>query len=537
MRLALLCLGLVVATAAAMAAPPPIIKVASRKFDHDKHAQVSAAGGKPASCASCHTFDASGARKAGREHPRCAQCHTYPRSCDLMKQAGPKGQARICQVCHTPTSRRCLPPDLPPPPKGDSFPSRFTHGKHLALGPSIEKDCAQCHAAQGAAERPKVTAHKLCSGCHNPNGASPTMAECQSCHQAPRGKAASPRPADPYRLGAFDHRAHHAASRQASCLGCHDKLVGAGANALPRPTMAGCQSRCHDGQKAFSAVGTRCTTCHKGRDPVAPVRQDLGFSHAAHAKRNVQIQRCGQCHAADAEGRLSPPLAKKDHMPCATSGCHLAEFMSRTTKICGTCHEAASPWQKTTSRSKPPVKPEWFERIDHASHLAKLGTLNNACASCHGDKLAGAPEPAGHDACAPCHGRGQALSMGQCGGCHVQSPSARAKVSPWSVRATFAHKQHATDPRSRGATKCTDCHKHVAAAKDLASIKAPRMADCEGCHDGKHTFKTTGFGCARCHTPPGGAKAKPAPARATNAGVGTAATMRIELAVNDKGAP
>jgi hypothetical protein len=238
------------------------------------------------------------------------------------------------------------------------------------------------------------------------------------------------------------------------------------------------------------------------------VRQDLGFLHGAHAGRNVQIQNCGQCHAVEADGRLTAPLAKKDHMPCAQSGCHQTEFASRTTKICGICHETASPWQRTTSRSKPPAKPEWFERIDHATHLAKLGTLNNACASCHGDKLAGAPEPRGHDACAPCHGRGQGPTMAQCAACHAQTPPPRAIVSEWSVRATFVHKQHAIDPRARGAaTRCVECHKQIGAAKDLASIKAPAMADCEGCHDGKHQFKTTGFGCARCHTPPGGAKA------------------------------
>ncbi len=517
MKIVLLGLGLMVAAAAAVAAPPPIIKVDNRKFDHDKHAQVSAAAGKPAMCASCHTFDANGEPRKGREHPRCAQCHTYPRSCDLMKTAGPRGQARICQVCHTPTSRRCLPPDLPPLPKTDSFQARFTHGKHLTLGSSIERDCVQCHAAQGPAAPPKVAAHKLCSGCHNPNGARPTMTDCQSCHQAPRAK--TPPPADPYRLGGFDHRAHHTISRQASCLGCHDKLLGAGENALPRPSMAGCQSRCHDGQKAFSAVGTRCTSCHKKSEAAVPVRQDVTFTHAAHAGRNVQIQNCGQCHTIEADGRLTAPLAKKDHMPCAMSGCHLNEYMSRTTKICGTCHEAASPWQKTVSRAKDPAKPEWFQRIDHASHLGKLGAQNNACTGCHGDKLAGGPEPAGHDACAPCHGRGTAPPMAMCAACHTPTPPSRAMVSQWSVRATFVHKQHATDPRSRGTTKCTECHKQIGAAKDLASIKAPLMADCEGCHNGKQSFKTTGFGCAKCHTPQG--EAKPAAVSMRAGEVGT----------------
>lgn len=503
-RAALVVLGLAALAAAAAAASPPIIKIGNRKFDHDKHARVAAAAGKPAACASCHTLDDRGAVKPGREHPRCAQCHTYPRSCDLMKRAGPKGQARVCQVCHTPTSTRCLPPDLPPPPKAASFQARFAHGKHVTLGASIEKDCVQCHAAQGpGGSAPKAAAHKLCSGCHNPSGARPTMADCQSCHQAPRAKAAPA--ADPYRLGAFDHRAHHAASRQASCLGCHDKLLGAGEHALPRPSMAGCQARCHDGQKAFSAVGTRCTTCHKGREAAPAVRQDLSFTHAAHARRNVRIDDCAQCHAAAADGTLSAPLAKKDHQPCAQGGCHQSEFMSRTTKICGICHELAAPWQKTASRAKPPAAPEWFERIDHATHLGKLGTLNNACASCHGDKLAGQPAPRGHDACAPCHGRGASLTMGQCAGCHTQAPPARAGASPWSVRATFVHAQHATDPRSRGPTRCIECHTQIAAAKELASIKPPRMADCEGCHDGKTTFKTTGFDCARCHTRPGAA--------------------------------
>jgi c(7)-type cytochrome triheme protein len=526
-------LGLGLAAAPASAAPPPIIKVDNRKFDHDKHAQASAGAGKPAMCASCHTFDANGVRKGGREHPRCAQCHTYPRSCDLMRTAGPKGQARVCQVCHTPTSNRCLPPDLPPPPKADSFQSRFTHGKHLALGPSIEKDCAQCHATQAPAERTKLNAHRSCAGCHNPNGARPSMTDCQSCHVAPRAKTTAPVAHDPYRLGGFDHRAHHNISRQASCVGCHDKLLGAGEAALPRPSMAGCQARCHDGQKAFSAVGTRCTSCHKGRDPAVPVRQDIGFTHAAHGNRNMQIQNCAQCHQVGTDGTLTAPLAKKDHQPCATSSCHLNEFMSRTTKICGTCHESASPWLKTVSRAKPPAKSEWFERIDHAAHLSKLGAAasNSACESCHGNKLAGSPAPEGHDACAPCHGRGQGPQMAQCAACHVQTPPARAMVSTWSVRATFVHKQHANDPRARGATtKCTECHKQVATAKDLASIKAPAMADCESCHNGKQTFKTTGFECARCHTPQG--EARPAPSAMRPGARGDA-----RLAVREPGEP
>src|SRR6185436_11212482 len=54
------------------------------------------------------------------------------------------------------------------------------------------------------------------------------------------------------------------------------------------------------------------------------------------------------------------------------------------------------------------------------------------------------------------------------------------------------------------------CHTQVAVAKDIVSLAPPRMADCDGCHDGRTAFKTTGFGCARCHGP----KAAASPRRA-----------------------
>jgi c(7)-type cytochrome triheme protein len=73
------------------------------------------------------------------------------------------------------------------------------------------------------------------------------------------------------------------------------------------------------------------------------------------------------------------------------------------------------------------------------------------------------------------------------------------QASPWNVAATFEHAKHAIDPRSHRPTACTACHTQIAAAKDMSSVALPRMADCDGCHDGKLAFKTTGFGCVRCH--------------------------------------
>ena len=495
------------ASAVALAAPP--IPVAKRKFDHDRHANAALASGKRAECADCHRMDAQGQPIKGKEHQRCAACHTYPSSCTTLQQPGPKGPARVCEVCHVAKRRTCLPADLPPPPKHPSFMARFAHTKHLAFGSGIEGGCVQCHEAQ-APVRPKAgDSHRLCATCHDAQGvaAQRPISNCQSCHVAFVATATTKPPADPYRLTGFDHRAHHISSnRSATCTQCHERPVGD----VPRPAMLGCETKCHDGKRAFSTVGTKCTLCHRGSEPPPPARTDVQFLHAAHANRNVKIDACATCHGVAADGRLAPPLANKDHMPCAASGCHQNEFASRATKICGVCHDTAAPWQKTVARAKPPAQPEWHETIDHAAHLARTGTANGACTSCHGEKLAGGPKPSSHEGCIDCHGRGARPArptMSDCGGCHLAQAPQRVVRNEWSVAAKFAqvdgHVKHATDKRTKKPAQCLDCHASVRAAKTLAQIKPATMLECDAaCHDGKVAFKTTGFDCARCHSAP-----------------------------------
>lgn len=503
----LLCLAV---AGIAIAAPP--IPVAQRKFDHDRHINAARASGKSAECQDCHRMDAQGTVLPGKEHKRCAACHTYPSSCTTLKTPGPKGPARVCEVCHVAKRKDCLPGDLPPPPKEESFTEKFTHGKHLSFGSGIEAGCVQCHEGQAPAPPPKGQSHKLCATCHNAGGvaAKKPISDCASCHvQGAMPKTGTP--PDAFRLTGFDHKTHHAASQKsATCTGCHDKLIGAADSALPRPSMLGCQNKCHDGQKAFSAVGTKCTQCHKGSEPAPATRTDMPFVHAVHASRNVKINDCATCHGVESDGKLTPPLAKKDHMPCAASGCHQTEFASKATKICGVCHDAVAPWQKITSRAKPPLKPEWYESIDHATHLAKIGsTANSACTSCHGDKLAGGPAPGGHDGCVGCHGKTARPAMNECGACHLKDKPAGAARSEWAVTAQFekanGHAKHAIDKRSNRPAQCFDCHPGVRTAKTLAQIKPTTMAECgDACHNGRTAFKTTGFDCSKCHSAPRG---------------------------------
>jgi c(7)-type cytochrome triheme protein len=99
--------------------------------------------------------------------------------------------------------------------------------------------------------------------------------------------------------------------------------------------------------------------------------------------------------------------------------------------------------------------------------------------------------------------------MTECAGCHRlgQSMGTLAPRDPgyrWYVRASFRHEQHASDPRTGQMTPCLLCHDQVVTATRLGEIGRPRMPQCDACHDGKIAFKTTGFGCARCHTQDGG---------------------------------
>ena len=507
--------GLVLSCVATAVAAPVVIPPQSRKFDHDRHA-AAAAGAKEgnrkvAKCENCHQMDAKGNRKPGKEHAiRCVTCHKDPITCAAVKVPGPQSPARRCAICHVPTAgTNCTPADMPPAPKAASFQAGFAHGKHLAFGAAIESRCGTCHKAQApvaAADAKAPAAHALCSSCHDGTVSKQLlMTDCAGCHKAPKPKAGPS--GNPFRLSKFDHRRHHTGANEASCTKCHTKeqIIAGGDQTVPRPDMLSCQKSCHDGARTFPAVGTTCTKCHNAGGGAAPQNIPAAFSHAKHAPRNVQISNCTACHALKPDGNLEPPGAGKNHMPCAASGCHQTEYASRPekTKICGVCHDKSIAWAKTVARMNESTNPEWFENMNHATHLEKKGQTNAACGDCHGDKLGGGKKPSGHEACSQCHGKGApAHAMTECAKCHVQTPPTRAVASEWSVAATFVHAKHATDPKTSKATQCVQCHADVKTAKDLASVRKPVMAACDSCHDGKATFKTTGYECARCHTKP-----------------------------------
>ena len=239
------------------------------------------------------------------------------------------------------------------------------------------------------------------------------------------------------------------------------------------------------GGTAFSTTA-HCGRCHD--EPRLAPGAAATFSHDAHARRfGARPFACLACHALDAGGLVDMMVTGKEHLPCAEAGCHGAtDFARAQPALCVICHAPGAPWTQPRRQVQPR---EWSTEIDHARHLANP---NMACGSCHGEA------PQSHAACTPCHARGQPPAMAQCEACHARTPQGRP-ASAWSVAATFDHATHRVDPRSGSPTPCTACHAGVDAAATRAAIARPTMATCDPCHDGATAFKTTGFGCARCH--------------------------------------
>jgi c(7)-type cytochrome triheme protein len=513
----LITLVVAVSTRAAVA-KPIVIKFEDRAaqgwhFDHKGHevaaAKAGGARGK-AACADCHQWKADGKMnlKGGQEHgTRCSKCHDEKST--KCRVDAVNTQLR-CQSCHRfPAGDPCYEPTPKALTKPANYPSTFNHGQHVGFKVAIEKDCANCHRKNAPAGSAPFVAHQRCFQCHGTKGNSIstkiTWDECSKCHEAAKPKP--PASGDPFRLGKFDHQKHHAESNQSSCTTCHTSMSGASATDVPRPKMDSCLKSCHDGSKAagkaFSAVGTKCTSCHNSPGGLTmPVTKGVAFSHEAHSKRNVNVNDCVACHSVQPDGTVMAPNTGKDHAPCSNASCHQNEFLSRTTKICFVCHEDSPvPWKKLAARMQDPSpKPEFFENISHASHLQKTGSTNAACTDCHGDKLGGGKPPKDHAACSQCHGKGPpAHSMNDCGKCHTRDALAKKAPSEWSVAATFNHQRHANDSRSRKNTNCTECHAEIAKSTSLATMAKPKMETCAGCHNGKVSFKTTGFDCAKCH--------------------------------------
>lgn len=490
-----------------------------RAFDHAGHAaKLRAKTGGSEGCAGiCHRVDLAGGwtQQRKKEHTRCFEgCHVFTTSCGEMA----RGVGRVCVTCHTNLKQGCLPAGTSAaPPASPSMPALYSHRIHARPGQG-SKGCQACHGELGdRAPRARGTGaigHRDCAACHEKQS-SPRMTQCTSCHQ-PGGPGGPPaRAPDPYAMGAsFSHQRHAAQRRVGAagreCMACHANIASAPeGEAVPMPTMRGCLDGCHDGQNAFSAVGAACNRCHKASEPDVPAPAGARFSHRGHGARGVDVASCAACHALERDFAVAPATRGKDHRPCANAGCHVDDFLSRARPVCTVCHDGTAPWRRQPARVRRPqetrVASEFGSDFSHRSHIARRDQPGADCRACHGDRTGGGAPASGHAACASCHGARAQPAIDRCGGCHASGAAAARPppAGPWSVAARFRHETHGVDPRGGKdgvrETRCTECHAGVEQAERLSQVRPPTMKSCGGCHDGKHAFKTTGFGCAKCH--------------------------------------
>lgn len=274
MGLAAMALLVAVPATARRSTPAPR---AERRFDHAAHEKLVAASGKTLGCeGECHSVDAEGKfQKTGkREHSRCSSCHKIFRRCT----PGNRKEGRVCLACHQNFKSNCF-----SGPKPDfenmknTYVATYSHKQHIQPGASSGRQCEGCHGKFGDAPPRRAGAlsggHDFCSACHE-RGAEPLMKDCASCHvdrKSPEGKVpvALPRTPTPYSTGgAFDHSRHAREQRVGTegreCLTCHANIAESKDNkVIPLPTMESCYKSCHDGRRAFSAIGATCTRCHQ----------------------------------------------------------------------------------------------------------------------------------------------------------------------------------------------------------------------------------------------------------------------------------
>lgn len=454
-------------------------------------------------CASCHVKGAHLTAKV-----TCADCHERKH----------RGTRSPCETCHNVEEWKTI------AYRGHTYDPELLPGKHRTA------KCLDCHPKFRFNNSSKLVP---CESCHEKDRRHEDLGTCKSCHTpltwrdvTPNQQAASrPRdglapgqpaiPAGPnppasqtnlFRVKAkFEHVAHArlvtAKGLEPTCTPCHG---GTGAQFQARPKMQTCES-CHDGKKAFDALGTQCFRCHEAEAGTQLTTLPLPaktFQHAAHRPRKVKIDDCTSCHGVGVEPD-KVQAGRDQHRPC--QACHAAEFRTQGQGICLSCHMRNDPFRPNPLRLSSFGISEFrlpdATGIPHAAHQA----AGVPCADCHADKSGVKPRPPelGHAACSKCHvvdrvpkklPQGTPVTLDRCGSCHVpvSEPEPRDSTRrPWSTRDLFRHDDNHRTPQT-----CPSCHFQ----NGPAALTFPTMASCGSCHDGRKAFTIIGpKECARCH--------------------------------------
>lgn len=478
-------------------------------------------------CALCHDGVIASGKSSATHVPtaqNCFVCHNYTdpafAPATSFSHSGITGNCESChdgdpafvavgaiakKTNHIPAPTQCVVCH----DAGTTNPGDFSPSAHFLLNvhAAITNGCEGCHVSfflplpsNPGANLVKDTNHvptaQDCDVCHNINGFTPTTMlahsgitdNCVSCHNgsfvALGARAKTPSPPHPVTTR--------------DCAFCHDTVNFA--NAFVDHTDP-------------AVLAVRCDSCHvadgsgtaKGFDPGhLPTTQDCRTCHAAGGSflpavfdHSGIVDNCASCHVADGSGTAQG--MDPGHIPTTQdcSVCHTPTAFAQArfehqgiTSNCGSCHNG------TTATGKD------------ADHVP----TNGDCVDCHqttGFKPATFDHAGIVDNCSSCHGAGFATGKNaghvptnqDCGVCHNTAGF---------VPATFDH---------TGITSgCESCHDGSTATGKIDAVPAhlTTSLDCYFCHTTAtftggtwlHDSSTAG-NCDTCHSPAGGATAKP----------------------------
>lgn len=256
------------------------------------------------SCTTCHL-----PHQARVDASDCTGCHQAVRDRSRLRPPLPFDTTRVRrQVSAAPERPQKVKGDAPPLLDVTAPPDTFSHTRHKNLA------CITCHVAARNA-RLTFTPPRGCQLCHHQT---PARNDCARCHAAslagdrPVAVAMAVRGHPPReRSVPFDHQ-RHAAQR---CVACHTTEV----------TLAATATACRQCHEPHHAAGRNCGSCHGGAEPKT--------AHATLADFHVA---CDNCHTEAVVAQLIP-----NRTFCQT--CHTDKASHHTDRECTTCHFLASP--------------------------------------------------------------------------------------------------------------------------------------------------------------------------------------------------
>ncbi|MFN0143493.1 MAG: cytochrome c3 family protein, partial [Mycobacterium sp.] len=286
-------------------------------------------------CVVCHTLEEWRTDRHG-EWDTCTKCHTFGKG--EMKTNRPtatvsrvaRGRFAIlshahpyitaagnglddCRECHR----------APVPELASRLHERpFRHSTHLPLEPT-DKDCQKCHAAVTGQAASGTLGYRLQG---QQAYRSYDLGACAECHTGggvvPLETAASERS-----VVEFDHTAHFGKPSidgpAMTCGSCHDPRNDLGAVDTALQAAMQCTG-CHDHdaagrhwQKTGKINGTAVTSCVRcHRETVPPIRAELGdprleLVRVSGAQHHPPQQKCGECHRV---GPVDFPADRENHL-------------------------------------------------------------------------------------------------------------------------------------------------------------------------------------------------------------------------------